>query len=281
MKVFSTPVAPNSLHIFESVREEERHTGLALANDLLHFAHAAKFGLYHTPVSSKSNFVAEMQSIATLAATSGLRPILHFEMHGSPTTGLAIQQSGESVDWPLFATLCRAISVPTENNLVIVMSVCAGFHAVLQVDIRKATPFTFLIGSQGEVDATRIDSAFGDFYRQLWSAEDFGEAIPHLPSDFRFYNCEQLLVRAYARHAKAQTRRSRQARLERLLTISRQQSRNLPLRFARKLLRAALKPSRQSFDRLRNQFLLADVEANIDRFAVTFEDAIHATGVSD
>ncbi len=101
-------------------------------------------------------------------ASSGLRPILHFDMHGDLTQGIKVAASGEFVSWPRLVDSLRAINVATENNLCVVSGACFSMNVVWEVTLSKPCPFFILIAPGEEVSSGFLEDKTREFYKSVF-----------------------------------------------------------------------------------------------------------------
>jgi hypothetical protein len=106
------------------------------------------------------------------ATHSGMRPILHFDMHGSKENGLEIAETKKFASWPLVVKKLQAINIASHNNLCVVSGSCFGLHAIRQVTINEACPFYVLIAPENEVSFGFLEDHTVPFYTDVFSAGD-------------------------------------------------------------------------------------------------------------
>lgn len=264
----------NCLVIVESLTEN--FTGRRLFEDVQH--NSSSFPVKLHQIRTRSEFDELFRTLTHHARTSGLRPILHFEIHGlDDQSGLQLA-SEEPVRWTEFADLCRRLVLATSNNLLVTMAVCHGYWAVLDsapVDDKETTPFTWLVGPADTVTSGEIEESFTLFFMKLIETRETAEAVKLLPSQFRRFDCEELLAAVFKRYVLKYCRgRAWQERLEKALAKLRESTPDLDVEHAQAYLAKNLAPSREQFEGFRASYLLADRPENVGRFTITFEEVM-------
>lgn len=273
---FETDFWANAICIVESLAPDERKTGRHLNEDLEALLLQQKIAHSFNEVGTAGQFRELMRQLAMKARDEGIRPILHLEVHGLENRkGLQFLPSRERMLWSEFAELAREVNVATGNNLLVVMAVCHGFHAVLEVRLNDVTPCCVLLGTQDVVTNQQVLAAFGTFYRRLFETNDVEAAYGALPPGFRHFTCEEVLVKSFARYFQEACKGAgRRRRVESLVTQAMQLAQHIPLRNVRQFVKTYTRPARESFLQYRKQFLMAEHPGNVGRFTVTFDDVM-------
>lgn len=174
----------NSLIIIQSLPEnnpKDPRTGndiweLAKNLEHSHESFVDKVLLYN--IFTKSDFFDLMNDIAQ-HTEKGLKPILHFEMHGDATgkNGIVLEGSNEYISWSEIQPYFRRINVQMKNSLIVCLGVCYGQYCELQIDIKKRSPFMLLIAPPDEVYPNEILTSFESFYNSLVYNNSITEAM--------------------------------------------------------------------------------------------------------
>jgi hypothetical protein len=270
---FETSVTVNGLVVVESLADDERKTGTYLVEDVQAAFLKEGVALWHASIGSKAKF-KELISRLIAEARKGLRPVLHVEAHGlTDMSGLLLLPSREQMKWGEFADLCRTLNEVTKNNLVVVLATCSGFEATTGVDVLRTTPFCVMLGPSREVMNAELLGATSRFYAELFGAGSIATAISHLPNDYRVFNCEAMLIRAFVLYLENHARgRIGDKRMERLVTRARSMYPLEPVAVLRRWIKSQLKDNQRHFVRYHEKFLLSSEPENANRFSVTWPD---------
>jgi hypothetical protein len=132
-------------------------------------------------------------------AAAGLRPVLHFDMHGDITHGIKLDATGEFVSWLDLVVSLRAISVATRNNLCVISGACFSMKAARQVTLSEPCPFFILIAPRNEVLSGFLEDHTVAFYKSLFDKEQTVEAhTRHLAPALELFHCEGMLAHVLA-----------------------------------------------------------------------------------
>jgi hypothetical protein len=194
------------------------------------------------------------------AARRGCRPLIYLDMHGSPTAGVEIAASGETVPWDDVVRALRKINRETGNNLLVVAAVCYGLHAIKESIITDLTPFFVLIAPEETITfgdlMDRIHPFFQDLLRDLDVVKAFNEEL--FPK-MKMFHCMRAFTVGMAKYiARSCVGKGSRERREQLLTeVIKSGYPNTPegLRSARKAIQEGIKPSQQMLDRFASTFL--------------------------
>jgi hypothetical protein len=195
------------------------------------------------------------------ASRKGMRPIIHFDMHGSISKGLEIAAAKESGSWPVVVERLKAINIATKNNLCVVSGACFGLHAIKEVTITEPCPFYILIAPEHEVSFGFLEDHTAAFYAEVFSSADIMKAYEsHLAEQMKVFHCEKMLAVALARYIRKSCRgQGGKQRRERLISEIFMQGRERTpenLREVRWQLKAGLRPTQDFVDRFAERFLI-------------------------
>lgn len=198
-----------------------------------------------------------------IRAADGLRPIVHFDAHGSSDRGLAIAASGERVHWLEIIDLLRALNRATQNNLVCIFALCFGLHLYKEVSLGKPVPAYLFCAPENEVHVGFQQLQTNAFYNELINTSNVTSALENtLGQNMETIHCQGLFLQSLLRYvAKEGSSASRQARQENLVSaILNQNGITHPttedLRSVRKQVKAFLKPSQKLIDLFASTFLV-------------------------
>lgn len=259
----------NGLVIVESLDPSSFKTGESLCEKLTTYCQREAIFLGYFSINTRAEF-AKVLRILEREVISGtqFRPILHIEAHGADDGQGLVLANGDMVRWPDFALACRRINEATQNNLMVVFAACYGYSAVCGLDLSKVSPYCSLVGPTTTVTTREIAASFDDFYTELFASGDFEKASSSLPKGYEIYSCERMFVKAWQRYLTMFcSAKARAARGESVLTRGRVHSPMLPLKQARKRIRAQLQPTEAQCAKLHSQFLMSELPCNLGRFS--------------
>jgi hypothetical protein len=153
--------------------------------------------------ASADAFLFAMDGIAARTGPDGIRPILHFDMHGSAATGLRIVATGEDVLWATVSQRMQAINVRLGNDLFVVSTACFSLQVALQASITEPCPYYVLVAPEETVTAGMLEDNVADFYREMFRRNDFMAAYQaYLAPTFKLFHSERLLFLALAKYIR-------------------------------------------------------------------------------
>lgn len=217
---------------------------------------------YEISVSTKDELLKTLSELEIQAAI-GLRPILHFDMHGSKEDGLLMVPSGEYVPWDELAGSMRKVNIATENNLCCVFATCFAQHFVFQIDILNPMLFYLIIAPFEEVNVGFLEEQTNRFYQSVMTSGNITTAYADtLSEQMRLWNCQEILIQGLLEYIKTQTKgKGARQRRERLLT-EHLKTRNIrnpseaQMRDARRLIKEFVKPDQSIIDKIAPAFLI-------------------------
>lgn len=194
-------------------------------------------------------------------AENGLRPLLHFDCHGSAEEGL-ILANGDRLDWEALADALRRINVATANNLVCVFATCFGLHLGKTLSLSKPTPWYLMIAPEGEVTIQVLEAKMRPFYEAVHASGNITQAHAEIfAPDLQMFNCQGLFARSLARYvAEHGSVKDISSRAEGLVTRSIAEKgligNRQALRQERRRIKKALKPDQKLIDQFSQSFLI-------------------------
>lgn len=240
-------VSVNSLVWITSLRVQERGVTNRVLEDLMPYLEQLGIGvsIYEPKAADELLYILDEVREATVGT---FRPIVHLDMHGHPTNGLHIVESGENVPWSDVGAMFREININMTNALCVVSLACFGFHILAEgvLDFEQTSPFFALIASEKEVKAGAIEERTVQFYRELFEVQNLSDARLNIWGDIlRTWRSDafvfEVLINYILRFAKGKGLRDR---TERMVTEAR--SKNLITAAAisqfRKSAKKALRP---------------------------------------
>lgn len=195
-------------------------------------------------------------------AANGLRPIIHFDTHGSAVEGLYVAGSNQYVSWAELVAWLRPINIATGNNLGIVSAACCSMHIYKDISVEKECPFFVLIAPTEAVSFGFIERNAVKFYEEVFTGSDITAAYnKHLQEKLTLFHCERALFVALGRYIRDHcVGRGGSERRERLLTKAISE-RGLPnnrntRRSIRKQVKKMIRPTQALVDRYVKSFLI-------------------------
>lgn len=203
MSTIASSGTANCVVWFTSLRQGEQGVTQRILDELLPLL--AGHGIRHEIVepASAGELLAALDDLAARVRSGGIRPILHFDMHGSAADGLRIVASGENVPWPAVAQGMRAINEGMGNDLFVVSAACYGLKVAMQARITEPCPYYVLAGPERTVTAGLLEDSLPDFYRTLFATDDFMAAYEsHLAPAFSLFHSERLLLLSLGKYVR-------------------------------------------------------------------------------
>lgn len=208
-----------------------------------------------------SEVFAFLEEIATLAE-AGLRPIIHFDGHGSATDGLHVGNSGKSIGWDELTRSLREINIRTNNNLVCVFASCHAYNIARQVDITKPAPYYLLFAPEKLTYTGFLEDQTARFYRSILTGGSITRAFQEtLAGELSLFHCEGALAKGIALYIRNYGRgRSKAQRVDKVVAQmfgegSQPSTRN-QRRQARKKLKHSFGPGQHVIDHFEKKFMI-------------------------
>lgn len=147
-------------------------------------------------IFNQVEFQGFLASMKWQVKSSGLKPLIHFEMHGTEE-GLLLN-SGETILWKNLETYLRDLNIRLRNNLFVSVSTCYGGCLLDVYNLQLPCSFYGYIGPMGEVSMRGLNSCFIEFYDALFDTGSITEAIismkirlPEYANKFVYLNFEK------------------------------------------------------------------------------------------
>lgn len=252
----------NSVVWITSLGEHERNPSRRMVEDLEQLAAAAEMRFEEIVVEGREGLLAALAGLAD-QADRGLRPILHFDCHGSAEQGLELRPTGEFLGWSDLVEALRSLNAATGNNLCCIFGVCFGLHMSKQLTLSLPTPYYLTIAPESEITVGVLEERTAPFYREVFTSGDITAAYAKvLAPDLSLFLCKAVLAEALALYvANNCVGAEARARRERMVTAVLKKERiveptGAQLREARSKVKAALEPSQWMIDHYASTFLL-------------------------
>lgn len=258
---FIAKLSNNTIVVIDALSADEYQNGLAVFNELQDLKTMDTPQILRVCVATKRDLERVFAQLASECSASGVRPIIHFEAHGSHG-GIELRRSSamEFVPWTELVPLLRRVNQACDYNLGVFMATCDGYTALKGIAIRHAAPYQFLLAPKTVVSAGLMRKVAISFYRELSASGNITKAfeISNENKLFALFLAEQFLAVIYARVLKAQSigRKAQQARTEQLISMVPQLTQTPEgLRRTRKLAREFAKPDPKRFRAIQERFL--------------------------
>lgn len=264
---FTTSFANNAVLILDGLGQDDFPTGKNLAGELESMEKPGTL-CRHIRIGSRAELFAILDDVEH-ECENGLRPILHFEVHGGPEVGIGLGDSGETASWPELCAYFQRMNVLTRNNLGVVMAACFGLNAVKEVSIKEPAPFHFLIGSEEEVGYDVIDAQMKEFYRTMFKTGLLEKAMDEVDKTFQQFHVEKFFAITFGKYIKnGLSGRGRAERIDRLVAEMLREK-GLPLTEENVAPRRAffdqqMKPTPENFKKWADAFM-------VGRYSLTYE----------
>jgi hypothetical protein len=271
----------NKIYILESLNDDENKTGTKLTHDLKSRCLFEKLGIESRQIKNKSAYIDYLEDIKNDCERKNnkIYPLLHLEIHGlDDQSGLIIKPSQEIITWNEFTNYCRKINKACGNNLIIVMAVCYGYHAISDIKIRQGvSPYYALIGPSNIIYNNNLNIKFLKFYEKLFTSNDVLSAYKLIENEYCIYHCEDLFIKVMLSYFRDSCiGEGKKIRIDRLLERYIRESNNIKINVKqiRKELEEKIKPTEQIFERYKKTFLLSDIKSNADRFKIDYNQIL-------
>lgn len=252
----------NTLVWIRSLPESELGPSQRMAEDLEALSANGRFAFEEISVGSREELLGVLTEV-TVRCTEGLRPILHFDCHGSAELGLQLAPSGEHLAWADLADALRKVNVAAKNNVSCIFGVCFGMHLSMELSLSQPTPYFLTIAPEKEITVGELLDRFAPFYARLFETGNITQAYREklAPSLSVFY-CTEVLAKAFATYVvKHASGRAAGLRKETLVTKA-LEARGITspskaqLDSLRRIVKSSLRPSQAQFTYFAKRFLI-------------------------
>ena len=255
--------AVNTIVWLRSLPEDELGPSRRMVEDIEALSlRGGPFKFEEVVVCSAAEMLAVLSTLAS-RCRKGLRPILHFDCHGSETSGLLLAPSGDHLDWPALADALREINVAADNNVCCIFGVCFGMYLSMELSLSNPAPYFLTIAPEEEIEVGELEARFPPFYERLIETGSITQAYKErLAPALSIFQCQEIFAKVLATYlVKHGSGAELAARRERLITqwLSTQKiSAPTPeqLRHARAKIKGGLKPSQAMVNHFASTFLI-------------------------
>lgn len=215
----------------------------------------------HIQITSAAHLKRLFEEFSFHASKSGIRPLLHFNMHGNKDNGLYISQSSEYCSWDELYCSLQLLNQATGNNLAVIGAACFGLRSIMPIELNQPAPFYVLLAPEEKVHVGFLADNVVCFYRELFESGSLDTAYSrYLSDEFKYFHCEKMLFKVVAKYIRAGCKgKTAQERRERLLTEVFSQGMEKTehnLRSVRNKIKMGLKPDQALLDRYAKTFLV-------------------------
>jgi hypothetical protein len=256
--LINTSIDSNAIILITSDRLDDGGQTNRIHQDLEAITNNNDLNYIYMSVNSKQMLLTFLNSLQDNVEFDGLKPIIHFHMHGSKELGLEIGSTGEFVSWLELSKSLRKLNILLKNNLCIISTACHAYHMISEISISKATPYTCLIASQEEITFGYIDDNIIRFYNELFLKNSLSDAYDILKESLNYYHSEKVLAIALAKYIiKSCKGKGRSERQENLLTSALVgKPINITLNEVRKIIKNYIAPDENLLNRYIDIFLI-------------------------
>jgi hypothetical protein len=214
----------NKIYVIQSLPTVEPQTGTHLFQDIIErrAVQLPGFGAELADIHHRAGLEQLFKSIIAECDPKGMRPYLHFEMHGSQR-GLTLR-SGELASWGFLYSYFVAINEILKNQLFISLACCYGAYMFNAVNPLRRSPVFAYIGPPNEIDVGDLEVDFTAYFDTLLQKLDLDAAIDalndHKPNDQKYIvNSAEMIFDIVAGGLlhKYRSRAVRRARIQQLV----------------------------------------------------------------
>ncbi|MCW0386279.1 hypothetical protein NB722_000818 [Xanthomonas sacchari] len=280
---FVVKLLNNAIIVIDALSPEEYQNGLAIFNELQDM-NPTTLQIRRVCVANRKKLEEVLSQLTLECSASGLRPIIHFEAHGSHD-GIDLRRSltREFVSWADLTPLLRRVNQASDYNLGIFMAACEGYTALQEISIKNVAPYQFLIAPKTEVSAGLMRKVAVSLYKELSESANITQAFEVSAKDepFMLFLAEHFLAVAYARVLKAQNigKKAQRARTEQLISMVPHLTQTPGgLRQTRQLAREFAKPDPERFLKTQQRFLPGGCSFDFESLVAFVRGAAEASG---
>lgn len=262
MLTISETLDINAIIWVRSLPDDELGPSRRINEELIGMRNQGGWAFFEKAARNRAELLAILKQLAN-DADGGLRPIIHFDAHGSKDDGLALAPSGEFLDWAALAEALREINIATENNLICVFATCFAYYFNFQVELKKPTPSYLIMAPADEVNVGFLEDQTVPFYRMAYETGNVTEAFNlTLAAHMTLYHCQGIFAEALSRYVRSYCQgKAKNIRREELVTkLLAKMGIDDPapgdLKHARTVVRSGIKPSQKIIDHFATRFLI-------------------------
>lgn len=275
----------NTIIWLRSLPDDELGPSGRMAEDVETLARArGQFPFEEIVVRSSNEMLTALADLAE-RCRGGLRPILHFDCHGSEDDGLLLAPSGEYVGWQELADALRPVNFAAENNVCCIFGVCFGLHLTNTLSITEPTPYFLTIAPEGEIAVGELEDRLPRFYDHMLTSSSITDAYDaELKAVMGIFKCQAVFGKVVATYINNHARGpALAARKESLVTEALHQNGVAAptpeqLRQIRAPVKDGLKVDQAMIDRFASIFLIGRKAAIDLEVAYAIADAFRKDG---
>lgn len=172
-------ICTHKIIILQALGEGDLKTGTKLEEDIDSFICALeiKTKVELKNLSSKKEFIIELNDIKYNIEKESEIPLLHIEAHGSSDKKGIVFPNGDFMSWEDLKPILTEINVKTRFNLFVVFAMCNGANFLDTVKIGERCPFECMIGPIKNIEQRPLLSTFSRFYQNIFRGNDLVEAV--------------------------------------------------------------------------------------------------------
>jgi hypothetical protein len=125
----------NSVIWLTSLPDSELGPTRRMVEDMESLRAEISIGFQHIQVTSNAHLKSLLEELSRHASENGMRPLLHFDMHGNKDNGLYISQSSEYCSWDDLYCSLQVLNQKTGNNLVVIGAACFGLRSIMPIKL--------------------------------------------------------------------------------------------------------------------------------------------------
>lgn len=257
---FDSSFSINTVILITSDKSIDKGQTRRIHDDLSVLSKVEKFNYWHQDIKCKDDLLAYLHAIDNVINDDGMKPVLHFHMHGCKDQGLEIGDTGEFVSWDELTPLLRKINISLKNNLCVISTACYGFYFIQSIEITEATPYFCLIAAQEKIKFGYIDDNTSKFYQAIFKQRSIDEAYEHVSNMFEYYHCEKMLITTLGKYILKYCKgRTKDDRKENLITRAIEggiEPTNENLKNLRNIIKDQIKPKQELLNKYIQIFLI-------------------------
>ncbi|MEQ9328636.1 MAG: hypothetical protein RJQ21_15245 [Rhodospirillales bacterium] len=252
----------NSIFWIRSIPDNEIGPTRRIIEDLNDAHNNGGWPIRELVVGTSDELVEALNFLAD-EAEKGVKPIIHFDAHGSKDKGILLSPSGEHFSWDKLANHLRIINCQTMNNLICIFATCYGYHINFQVELKKPTPSYLIMAPTDEISVGFLEEQTVRFYQLAHASGNVTEAFSlTLASKMKLYHCQGIFFEALSNYIRYYcSGKSKSIRYEKLLSdflIEHNIENPSPavLKNTRNRIKSGLKPSQKIIEYYASKFLI-------------------------
>jgi hypothetical protein len=271
----------DTIHIIESIAEDQLHTGRKLRDDIEPLA----LGIRSHFISVKLHQVKTAQEFFECLRTildhcrEGHLPLLHIETHGNDD-GIELA-SGEFLTWGDLKDPLTAINVASNLNLLVILAACEGANLLHVINPNDRAAVRFIIGPKRKAKAVEMERATVAFYKTLFGRGDGIAAWKAMNAEigtgetFSIFAADVMFIYVFRQYLKTLCTPEELKNRENRRVLDAVVKGVQDLKQFRKFFGEYIREYERDFARLKERFFLCDLyPENMERFDLSFQDCV-------